>query len=268
MDSKTKMMVGSVAAFGLPASLLAGPVTVPYLETFDSPASSQMTLTFEDINNNASASGSGVGPGFTVTGGELAFFNDSDFFDVAAANVVPSLPAAVASFAVSADFDIDTIDFNNGLIGIYALAVNPTVFDRDFSGIYAYVRQNGFVSGDYQLVIENNDDIIATSSIFDLTDGTPNFNLSLTGAFDAAGDLDVTAIFSDDGGENVIVPLLATVDQADQLVGGNFGIRVSPQANPTEFTVDNFALNAVPVPEPTSLAAVGLASLLGLRRRR
>ncbi len=272
------MMIGSkclkvIAATGA-ATLVASAQTsaanvgVPFLEGFDD-AATPVVLNFNDfggqVNPLDTSPTNGVAPGWTVTGGEALFFDNTDFGDVATALVQTVVPPT-ADFSVSVDVDIDVIDFTNTKVGVVAMGIDPTNFNEDFSGFQAQV-ENVSVSGDqYQLVLKNNQNTLATSAVFDLTDGTPNFNLTLAGVFQPDGSVVVTATFLDDGGENVIAALSDTVAGVDIPGGNQFGVRTQIGFNAFEASFDNLAVNVVP--EPASLALLGLGGLVMLKRRR
>ncbi|MEO0586973.1 MAG: PEP-CTERM sorting domain-containing protein [Planctomycetota bacterium] len=269
---KAQWVLGSTACLLFAASASAGPITTPFVETFDGPTT-PVTLGFNDFGdavNPADVGANGTNPGVNLANGQAVIFDNTNFGDVATALVQPSFPAATP-FTVSADFDVadtsgDNFDFTNSRIGVLANGIDPTNFNQTFSGLYAYV-ENINVSGDqYVFVLANDDTILGTSAAFDLTDGTPDFSIQLDGVFQPGGDLDLTATFTDAGGENAVAPLLATVAGVDIPGGSNAGVRAAIGFNNFEVGVDT--LTVALIPEPGSLALLGVAGAAVLVRRR
>ena len=259
-------LTAALALASAASAALAAPVTSPFVEAFDD-ADTPLDLSFEDFQTQASGTGvNGTDPGFTVSGGELVFYDNTDFGDVGAASVQPTGLDGAAAFSVSTEVDVDSIDFTTTRTGVYAYAVNPTVFTQDFSGLYAYVQELDTTGGSYQFVLANGSTELATAGPFDLTDGSPDFDVSLAGNFLPDGGAALTATLTDAGGQNSRV-LTATLGAGDLPTGDNFGIRANPGFNTFEATYDNFAVNITPIPEPASAAAVGLLGLTALRRR-
>lgn len=268
----TQMTIGSATLLLLGSTASAGPITTPFVETFDD-AVTPVTLGFNDFGgavNPADVGANGTNPGVNIANGQLVIFDNTDFGDVATALVQPSFPAATP-FTVSADFSVaatsgDNFDFTNSRIGVLANGIDPNNFNQTFSGLFAYV-ENINVSGDeYVFRLANDDTILATSPVFDLTDGTPDFSIQLDGVFLPSTDLELTATFTDAGGENIVAPLVQTVVGVDIPGGANAGVRASIGFNNFEVGVDN--LSVAVIPEPASLALVGAALACVVARRR
>lgn len=252
----------------VPTVASAATVTTPFLETFDD-ATTDVSFGYNDFGAASSGTGvNGTGPGWTVTGGQAVFFNNTDFGDVGAADVVTDT-AGVVSFSTSADFDVTTINFTGTNLGVYAFGQSGLDFSENFVGLYAFVDQNGASSSDYTFRLirgaGGTNTPLQQSASFDLTDGTPDFSIDLVGVADGLGNFDITATLTPDG--NTPIVLTDTVTAGDLLQGNRFGVRVNPTFNTVEVGIDNLAVNVV-IPEPTSAMALGALGLLGLRRRR
>jgi hypothetical protein len=270
----TSSLVGacSLALLAGP-SAEAGTITTSVLETFDD-TTTPFTLAFSDEDTLASGTGpsTGVAPGFTIQNGEAVFYNNSNFFDVGTALVDFAGPVP-AAFAVSADVNIfqessfaSNFNYTTAETGVLALA-DANVSNSDTfpsTGVYAYVKETNTGGGSYEFRIAVGGNVVATGSTFDLTDGSPDFNVGLSGIFTTGGDLNVTAVLNDVGGQNTQT-LNTTVLAADLPTGDRYGVRLSPGFNGYEVGIDN--INVV-IPEPASLALVGLGGLLLVPRRR
>ncbi|MEM7807148.1 MAG: PEP-CTERM sorting domain-containing protein [Planctomycetota bacterium] len=256
----------------VPTVASAATVSSPFLETFDD-ATTDVDFAFNDFSTSASGTGSqGTGPGWTIQGGQAIFYDNSNFGDVGTADVILSdafAPERV-SFSTSADFNVFAINFTNTELGVFAYAQGPTDFSENFVGLYASIDQlgDGGTGGDSEFKLgfgaDGSTSTLLTSSVFDLTDGTPDFTITLSGVFLPGGDVDVTATLLQDGDAPIV---LNTLFDGSLLAGSRFGVRTNPGFNTLEVGVDNLAA-AVVIPEPASAAALGLIGLIGLRRRR
>lgn len=272
--TRLTLATGLSTALLMLGSASASVVTGDVLETFDD-AVTDFTFGFVDGDNLSSGTSvsNGVSPGWTIQGGQAIFYNNSNFFDSGAALVSYSPAPSNVDFSVSADFDVfqessfanefNYTQANTGLVA-YADASILTSEAVGDTGIYAYVDEFNTSGSGYQFVVANDGAVLATSSSFDLTDGSPDFNITVAGAFDGSGNLQITATLTDINGANnqVLTPLISAVDVP---AGDQFGVRISPGFNGYEVGVDNIAV-VVPEPASLALASVGLMAI-GLRRR-
>ena len=247
----------------------AAPVDAPFTESFDD-ATTPVDLRFNDFNGNATNAGDGTAPGFTIRDGGLVFFDNSDGGDVGAAVVQPNGTGDATSFSVSASVAVQSSDFTLTTNGVVAYAPGPQGFGREFAGLQAFVQETDTTGNAYQFVLANGNTTLATSGGFDLTDGSPDFTVSLAGTFDADRNVALTATLVDAGGQNNQT-LTGTVAAGAFPVGNDFGVRIQPGFNTYRVTFDDLTVTlnaATPIPEPASLGAVGvLAGLTVLRRR-
>ncbi|MEM7576921.1 MAG: PEP-CTERM sorting domain-containing protein [Planctomycetota bacterium] len=256
------------------SSACASVVTGDVLETFDD-AVTDVTFGFvdEDTISSGTSPTKGVAPGWTIVDGQAVFYNNTNFFDSGVAVVSYSPAPSGIDFSVSSDFDVFQEDsfssffnYTQGNTGVVAYADASIITSEAVgdTGIYAYVDEFNTSGSGYQFVVANDGAVIATSSSFDLTDGSPDFTIDLAGSFDGSGNLQITASLTDINGANnqTLTPLIAAVDVP---AGDQFGVRVSPGFNGYEVGVDNLS---VVVPEPGSLTLGALGGLALLARRR
>jgi hypothetical protein len=266
---KLTYCTAALTAAAVTAAASAGPVTSPFLETFDD-ATTDVDFAFNDFDTQATGTGSqGTSPGWTIQNGQAVFYDNSNFGDAGSADVIINTgPLDAVAFSSSADFDVFSIDFTTTKLGVFAFAQGPADFTENFVGLYAYVQENDTSGGNYDfnllLGANGNSSVLQTSTSFDLTDGSPDFNIDLVGVADGLGNFDVTATLSPDGDAPIV--LTETIAASD-LAGQIFGVRTNPGFNTLEVGVDNLAASVI-VPEPASAAALGVVGLLGLRRRR
>ncbi|MEM6504005.1 MAG: PEP-CTERM sorting domain-containing protein [Planctomycetota bacterium] len=239
---------------------------------FEDDTSGPFTLTF----NERPGQGTNTAGAWSIAGGIATFANNSTFNDVATALVQPS---AAGDFSLSVDVAVPDIggnsfDFATPRVGLTALGTDPSVSNGNFndSGIYAYVEANGATSTSYDFNIANDGAILATSAVFDITSFSAteaDFSISLSGVFDSSGNLDLVATLTDNrAGSSLVIPdLTTTVLAADVPTGNNYGLRINNQSNNISVNIDNLS---VVIPEPASLALLGLGglALLGRSRRR
>lgn len=240
--------------------------------------SGPFTLTFTDRPGEPA---NGVASPWTVAGGVATYANDSRFNDVATALVQTGPSAGNIDFSLSVDVSSNSLDFNVPRIGLVALASNPSESTGNFNnaGIYAYVEANGNTNGNtstdsggnttggYDFNIASNGNILATSDLFDITFfNNADFTITMTGFFDSSGDLTVTAVLdSNQPNVNVNDLTLTTSISGNLPSGDNYGLRINNTQGNVEIDIDNLS---VAIPEPSSLALVGLGGLAMLGRTR
>jgi hypothetical protein len=231
---------------------LALVVTAPLyaVETFDDDAI-DFELVFNDFPDPATGTGEtfGTGPGLTVAGGKLVFYDNSNFGDVAVASLVPDGLGDADTFRVAVDVEVASIDFTQGKVGLFAFAQGPAGYGEGYTGVYAYLQELDTSGNRYRFVLaRNNDDVsqeLATSGEFDLTDGSPDFSLELVGTMTDEGGLAVVARITEDG-RDLVAPLEGTILPEDRPTGELFGVRLNPSFNTMELALDDLEVTAGP----------------------
>ncbi|MEM6459828.1 MAG: PEP-CTERM sorting domain-containing protein [Planctomycetota bacterium] len=264
------------AAAGLVNAAQAGVVTDSVQEDF-ADSTTDFTLSFVERAGQTTASGTspnnGLPPGWTITGGEAVLYNNSNFYDNAAILVEYSPVPTLDTFSVSADFNVlneGSFDGNYNYTGTFSgvVAYAPDAVDPELnlttSGFYAYVAETATTGGSYRFILANNGVELDGSTTFDLTDGSPDYNVLLSGTSLGNGDVELTATLTDIGGQNTQT-LSAVVASGDLPGGDEFGVRVNTGFNTIELGVDNIAV-VIPEPGSLALAAAGLGLVLSRRR--
>jgi hypothetical protein len=205
-----------------------------------------LSMKLNDFGTESSGTGSyGTEPGFAVKDGRLAFYNNSDFGDVGAAWMVPEGAGPAKAFEVSADVEVRTFRYTQGKVGVFAYAQGPLDYSEDFVGLYAFVHEVDATGNRYQFVLVRAADKerveLAKSEEFDLTDGSPDFRIELTGEMESDGLIVVKARLVQ-GDEDTVEPLTADVPPADRPNGNQFGLRVNPAFNTIEVGFDNVTI--------------------------
>lgn len=185
-------------------------------------------------------------------------------------------PATANSFTESTDAKVtsynDYAPYGSYSFGLAALGNDSLAFDI-FNGDTWYAGQ--FSASGNSLEIDgefgNNYSTKLVSTPF-LGTFTPNttYHLTLAGTYDASGNLTL-AFTASDGVPADTTTLSDTIAAASALQGSNFGYldQAWVQAGGS-VQYNNYSLNTAAVPEPTTLALVGLSLGLALvaRRRR
>jgi hypothetical protein len=269
-------IIASLALIGIAISnASAVEVTSPFSTTFSDAAAPSVDTAFNDFgaaNPVTPLGANGTAPGATVAGGKLVVYSRTDFEDVGVGTVQFSAGdiASAVGFIVSTTVNVSTFEFNNARVGVTAFAVNPALFGREFAGYQAYVREELVPDPDtrpgrYSVVILNGNTQVASSAFFNLTDGSPDFTITLAGV-ETVGGVDLTASFTDLGGNNVIPAITTTVSGVFPS-SNNFGVRAQSGFNTFEVAFDSLSVSLTPIPEPAWLAAILTGAGMLLRRR-
>jgi hypothetical protein len=245
-------MIGIVLATAAGAAYLA-PMAVDVEATFDDGVE-PMAVAFNDFDTQATGTGKtwGTEPGFHAAEGMLVFYDNSNFGDVGVATFDAPDAKGKPYFNITADVTVKSIDFTKSKIGLFAFAQGPGSYNQGFSGLFAYVQELDTSGNNYRFVLTTNADEateeLAASGDFNLTDGSNDFSLQLTGTQNADGDYEVVARLIE-GDDDRVRPLEVTVAAAELPQGEKFGIRVNPGFNTLELGFDNVVIQAGEVPE-------------------
>ncbi len=176
--------------------------------------------------------------------GKLVFFDNSNFGDVGVARMDVDEVNADTGFTMSADFDVRTINFTQSKLGLFALAQGPGSYGDGFTGLYAYVQELDTSGNRFRFAVVTGIDgeivELGASNEFDLTDGSPNFSISLAATSSNDG-LSVVARLLEDG-EDLVAPINAEIARSGIPVGKSFGLRFNPGFNTLEVAVDEFVI--------------------------
>jgi hypothetical protein len=169
-----------------------------------------------------------------IADGEARFANESDFRDVGVALVTTRREQATSPFVLQARFRVGQIDYTGPTqVGLVALASRAEQYTA--AGLLGRVEAIGTTTNRYRLVLARDGQQLAVSDEFDLTDGSPDFTLTLAARPHADGGLDVLLRFEDAGAHREPINLTGVVADEDRPRGRDFGVRLQPGFN--RFTV-------------------------------
>ncbi len=266
-----KILAPAAAAVFVASSAQAA--VVPYFEDFDSqvlgsaaPVDNESLTYTENPAGDFSVTDAGGGDNvyrfsYTATGNNSNRSPGSTF-------AVDAADRPAAGFVFSTEFDVTALSGGSGSTSRVGLGVlgDTAGFGGDYY-LADYIVRGGNV-GEFRIAEEgsNGSQLVTSSSTFSF-DAADTYELVLTGAYDSNDDLTLSLqVFNLTEGTSS--DMISTVALDMPLAGDNFGIRNSVQRNDPTFTVDYANLSLTAIPEPSSLAAIGLVGLLACRRRR
>ncbi|MGF1633466.1 MAG: PEP-CTERM sorting domain-containing protein [Phycisphaerae bacterium] len=264
MKCKNRMLfvVGGLALAGtLATQASAATVAVPYLNDFNDNDASDFVVANPSVANGIWTAANGV---FELRDGDRqsSFGRSQAYLDVAGVD-----DTTLTSFSVSSRVTLNSIlGFSNGRteIGLLALAEAPAVAGDVIVGYVGEIdfMQDGALDGTLRLTGSGTSALSATDV---LVEAGKSYEMLLQGTM-AAGVLTLDFTVTEVG--NALITATVQVVDATPTVGSYFGYNHDNQRAQVSADLDDFALNVALVPEPASLAMVGLAAGGLVRRRR
>ena len=267
-----KLVIPAIAALALANAAAQGVQGATLLETFDGDTLASQSLTL----SNRDAGGTTFSIVNQTAGDDALLISQSGGSgDVAFAAATDATP--FSSFVVSADLIVNSLNFTNGNVGLFALGGDPLVGPStgNDQGYNLILRNLNNSSGTYTLQLRDDDVVLAeTAATFDVTNASGSsdpFGVSLTGTLQANGDLTLVGTLTPTTTSFAPATLTGTVAAAAvESKSSLFGVRQgSISNNLLAVQYDNVLVDVTAVPEPATaggvLAALGL---LASRRRR